>query len=113
MARSIGPEAPVLQCSAKVTGGNSRVDVLCITALDIHRIKFAVLGHAMVIVVVLVLKDFIIIRLASSTTRRPCWDARMHDDVVVARLVVAKVVLASAEHHDCSPQWTGAVGGGR
>ena len=54
----------------------------------------------MVSVVVLVREDLVVVCLAAAPTSGARGDARVHDDVVVAALVVAHEVLAAAENHE-------------
>ena len=49
---------------------------------------------------VLVLEHLVVICLAPAAAGRALGDARVHDDVIITRLVISHVVLAAAEHHE-------------
>ena len=76
-----------------------RINVGCITFGDRHGVKSTVLGKAMVVVVVLVLEDFVVVRLAPTPPCSTGRDAGVRNHVVIARLVVAKEVFAATEYH--------------
>lgn len=48
---------------------------------------------------VLVCKHLVVVGLAPPASSRPFRDAGVHNDVVVARLAVAHVILAAAKDH--------------
>ena len=62
----------------------------------------------MILSVVLIGENFVIVGLAASPPSSTVWNSRMYNDVSVAALVVAQVVLTASEDHKVSSiiDWT-------
>eukprot|EP01052_Picozoa_sp_SAG31_P041447 SAG31_NODE_6286_length_2084_cov_1.593451_1_plen_82_part_00 len=58
---------------------------------DAHTVEVAVVGEAVVAVMILVREDLVVVRLAAAPTSRAARNTRVDDHIVVAGLVVAHV----------------------
>jgi len=77
---------------------NMRVDCSFGAARDAHRVEVPILRKAVIVSVVLIGEDFIVVCLAAPIPSGTIRDSRVHDNVAIATLVVAEVVLAPTKH---------------
>jgi hypothetical protein len=63
-----------------------------------HAVECPVLGHAMIIIVVLILKHAVVVCLTTATPSGTRWDPRVNNHVLGARFVVTEEVLAATKH---------------